>query len=72
MYDCPANSLPANLCVLQRAACGLGGLVIAMLVETVLLMIETNRFEGPKLTSRQLQEMSSGTSGPQSRAKKQQ
>ncbi|KAA6425417.1 MAG: hypothetical protein FRX49_04910, partial [Trebouxia sp. A1-2] len=31
-----------------RAACGMCGLVFAMLVETVLLMIETSRFEGPK------------------------
>lgn len=39
--------------VLQRAACGLFGLVLAMLVETMLLMIETNRFEGPKINRKQ-------------------
>lgn len=31
-----------------RAACGLTGMVLAMLVETVLLMLETSRFEQPK------------------------
>lgn len=36
--------------LLQRAACGLCGLVLAMLLETVLLMIETNRFEAPRRT----------------------
>ena len=29
------------------------GLVFAMLLETVLLMIETNRFEGPKARKQQ-------------------
>lgn len=29
------------------------GLVFAMLVETVLLMIETNRFEGPRARKQQ-------------------
>ena len=37
------------------------GLVFAMLLETVLLMIETNRFEGPK--ARKQQEMHSPSSG---------
>lgn len=36
-----------------RAACGLFALVLAMLVETMLLMIETNRFEGPKINRKQ-------------------
>ena len=37
-----------HVVLLQRAACGLCGLVLAMLLETVLLMIETNRFEAPR------------------------
>lgn len=36
-----------------RAACGMCGLVFAMLLETVLLMIETNRFESPKARKQQ-------------------
>lgn len=39
-----------DVVLLQRAACGLCGLVLAMLLETVLLMIETNRFEAPSRT----------------------
>lgn len=46
-----ANPLQVtDVVLLQRAACGLCGLVLAMLLETVLLMIETNRFEAPRRT----------------------
>lgn len=42
----------SHVVMLQRAACGLCGLVLAMLLETVLLMIETNRFEAPRRSTK--------------------
>lgn len=47
-----------------RAACGMCGLVFAMLLETVLLMIETNRFEGPKTRKQQQTPLPSSGQSP--------
>ena len=49
-HDILVNRRLTGYRLLQRAACGLSGLVLAMLLETVLLMIETNRFEAPRRT----------------------
>ena len=39
-------------CAMQRSACGLCGLVLAMLLETVLLMLESTRFETPRASTK--------------------
>lgn len=53
------------MCLLQRAACGFGGMVIAMLLETALLMIRTTAFEQPRSSVLRQQQMPSATASNQ-------